>query len=351
MSGRRLAVLAFVGLTACGGLKKEELLTEEIKALCATLVRCQVAKSETDCVTAVTLGFPAQGLEKKDQAIAAGKLKYNESRAKKCVDALRNASCEVSALDDDNEDCQLAFEGLVAEGGACGDGQCVPGTYCSTEIDQTCPGTCKPLVAEAGAATSSTQCAAGLVVISNTCRKPIAAGAMCNASGCDRGLYCDNTTKVCTARAKKDEACGSASGCQPYLSCVSGKCTAAADEDQACGGQNAGPCLLDLRCAGGTLTTAGTCKKPDAEGAACTESSCAPGLSCYSGACRTRGATGVACAQNDDCANDFYCQTSSQTCQQEIASGQACTQIDSCATGACVQGKCEGGFEGELTCL
>jgi hypothetical protein len=71
---------------------------------------------------------------------------------------------------------------------------------------------------------------------------------------------------------------------------------------------------------------------------------------CVAGKCVARLAAGAACSEDAACANGSWC--ASGFCAPQLANGTACTQSASCAGGDCVNGKCaqDLGFTGLFLC-
>src|SRR4051812_26688117 len=94
----RLTVVALVvSLVGCGGVKRENLNKEYAKALCSWVVKCGGSSNQALCEQVLTTQFGLNGSSDfYDQDILAGKIKYDEGGARRCVDAISGQSCEAT---------------------------------------------------------------------------------------------------------------------------------------------------------------------------------------------------------------------------------------------------------------
>ena len=144
--------------------------------------------------------------------IASGKVIYDGSAARTCLDAVnalsicnRSTYSSFSAVD---PTCSAIFTGTVAPGGACffseecaGQGTCASPCY----GDACCAGTCASTTVALGDACSfvGAVCVSGTSCSGGTCQVLPGEGAPCGApnypNDCVSPLYCDSTTSTCKA--------------------------------------------------------------------------------------------------------------------------------------------------------
>lgn len=220
-----------------------------------------------------------------DTSVAEGHLAYDSSYAVQCIGDLHTATCVELFYQNGGGPpgaCALAIKGLVPAGSACASSEeCVGGTYCT--YTSACGGTCKAY-ANLGQycwdGTTSTQCAAGLLCMSDpspattsTCRAPLQAGQLCPTGwGCADGLYCDRSSGVSTSYScKVQQTTGS---CGQYDVCLT-------------------PLYV---CSGASISyaTPGTCRPVGRQGQSCKNgyNDCVWGTYCNTGS--TPPAVGVA---------------------------------------------------------
>jgi hypothetical protein len=297
-----------VALAACSApsVAFDELDQALQQARCERLVRCGLFADEASCaryawvVSSVDLAG----------AVAAHKVDYDGARAKDCVDATAEQSCDLSAPDAraTAAGCAQMLAGRIADGEACSiDVECRSGV-CTLPIDcpevGCCVGACRTTQAAGGPASACDQprdCAAGLVCgRARACLAPAGAGEDCGSDrecadglGCinplttmlgtcralphagedcpylrcaDEGLRCDEATHRCVALGLPGAPCGGPDECSPYLTCdaTAHSCrelpTLGMPCDTGCGGV--------AYCARGGRPT-GTCSAPQASGAPC----------------------------------------------------------------------------------
>ncbi len=343
----RKSLVAVVALCACGGggIPYESLSAEFIKALCKKYAECGAVSSEDACTAAYsgsasTLPNPAEA------GISSGKIKYDGSRARACLDGIVKGACSDVLLASD-ESCRTYYEGQVKLGEACTSVlECVPDAYCARSSGATCSGVCAQRIAEGADASAGAQCMAGLVVINGKCQKPAAAGAACDGfASCEPGLFC-GSAKVCQKYRAEGETCDSAQTCASLLTCKDGKCVRYIGAGQSCansGGGSSATCQIDLYCE----PSARVCALRVASGATCNSSdACKDNLRCSGtvGAmtCAAPVGEGGSCASGASCDNATYCEVPSLTCKRRLADGENCTQAGSCGVySSCTQGKCQ----------
>jgi hypothetical protein len=185
------------------------------------------------------------------------------------------------------------FNGPCRYGGQCGSGYCryASGASCGTcvnlgETGSPCTtssdcdgnlmcagsGTCQPPSPLTGACGAMAPCQQGLACIGMVCIQPGALGATCNAANnnadCDynQGVYCDGTSKACTAYVVA-QAAGSCGGTTPTAcagggTCYKSACVPPAMDGSMCASATGENCLFPSSCNMGTcgLYTASLCK-------------------------------------------------------------------------------------------
>jgi hypothetical protein len=172
----------------------------------------------------------------------------------------------------------------IASGASCGN--CVQlgdtGAPCTTSADcdgnLLCAGsgTCQPPASATSACSMTVPCEQGLHCLGGTCTAPGGLGATCAAANdgadCDynQGVYCDGTTKMCTAYAvaQAGDTCGGAlpTVCAGDATCFQSLCVAPADDGSACNAMSGLNCMPPSSCLGGdggmtcALFSASECK-------------------------------------------------------------------------------------------
>ena len=339
---RASAVTVLCAVTACGGgsIPFEQLNTELVKALCAKYEECGLARSQATCISE----FDGVILNDQANAIAAGRVKYDGSAARTCVNALSKVACTELSLGSD-ESCDRVYEGQVAVGATCGTStDCVSSAYCAeTTTGMACSGTCTTRVAAGGMATRSSACEEGLRVIGGVCTKPPVEGEACTqAGGCDDWLICGSDLK-CRKPGEEGAACDRTNACALFLSCVGGTCRRAPDVGESCA---ATLCKVDLYCD----PVMKLCAEPGAAGASCTTlSACRKPLVCTNmgstaGMCTSATPEGQSCA-TVPCDFATYCESATKLCKKRIAVGQPCPSGTECErTSNCTSGTCRSNF-------
>ncbi len=371
MKTKLSAVALAAVLMGCGGVKKDELALEWVKAYCSWLVKCGGAVAQNSCEDYINkrLGLGRALEVRYDKAIAAGKIKFDEGRARGCLNALKDATCDGG--DDQvehSEDCERMYEGQVEDGAACNPGECKPDSYCSFGASFACgAGLCKPRVAEGQPATDPYECKRGLTLVNNKCAKRSSEGGPCFSNTiagqttggweCESTLFCDQGSKTCKKLKKEGEACNQNEPCGGLLSCVNAVCTKPGSAGATCASGSfvsAGGCKLELFCDAAS-NASGTCKELLAENATCRNMlECKPELVCTGApgslACKKPAADGEACETAPDYAQcDYavsYCDrptTGARTCVKRKTEGQVCTSSGDCDFGYNCESPAAGG--------
>jgi len=329
-------------------------------AACDALYRCGTGNNDL-AVTKALLGDAGRcaglragaaalgwgDLNELPATVRLGKARYNGVAALRCLTRLR-ATCDVAHPL--AEMCGDVFAGTVAAGAACQRHEdCAGGGWC-----------------DRGQATGAMRCP-------GTCAARIALGSECMASeACALG-----------ADGQRAECFPDAMGTSR---CIRVRTGATADEGMPCGhlvtsgGGLDIPCATGLACVFASGSLAGTCRRPQAVGAACSETTaCAPGsacaatttmrctaiqvrrgaaercsaatfelcdgnarLTCRSGVCAAAtgdGAMGSTCAAATGvpagvlCGAGLYCAAG--RCAARKADGQGCAGDVECASGVC----------------
>ena len=353
-----VVLLALTALGCGGGVSRQNLTTETYRAICAHYTQCGLTKSPDSCTQYFQAVIPTGAsayTSLYDKAIQLGKIKYDDGAAGRCLNSYSNASCDFSSLVG-SDDCRSVYVGQVAVGETCGYGECIPSAFCSTEVDQKCPGTCKARIPAGSAATSFSECVIGTYPINGVCSKPVTEGSSCAGSTgssvpCAAGLSCSTETKTCT----KPKVAGSSAPCGGFLNCVDGKCATPGDVGTTCrqpagGGFVLYPCKLELFCDSGSATP--VCRDRLAEGQTCLSANCALNLRCAKATtssatttCNKPAAKDQFCEGSSSgglgsCDVGLYCDSPTKTCKAQLVEGAACTPSDSCASGYCSSGKC-----------
>lgn len=246
-----------------------------------------VPKTQDECEARYESIFGAFVVDLR-RGIEAGRIVYDAARADACFTKADSASCGdffgTNFLDED-PDCEAAFQGTVALGGAClGDDECKdPGASCAG-ASGTDLGTCKAPPGE-GEPCQEGLCGPGLTcrldVDMLKCFAPTPDGAACTLDIECASNYCDFQTGICAAPAKVGDPCSVNAGC------ASGYCDVAAG---ACAVKKAdgAACVTGVECASGfcdDAAGAGMCAATKADGAPCLVSAeCASGF-CDAGSC------------------------------------------------------------------
>jgi len=274
------AVIGLVAVTLMGCPFDEEdgdpnnyvVITEIAKtykrAYCTYALRCGLFPDAAVCegaslgTTATTFGVDVNEIA----GVYAGRVIYNGSNVKRCLDAFAAQSCDRSDRDgrvlgilvecrdilrgtlDAGEACTIDAECVsqVCSGGDTGT-ECVMGTcvgstapsYEPAQLGQPCSPTCaeglfcdltndicRPLLAGGQLCQGSTDCAYGLLCITESattqrvCKVAPALNEPCPDFVCrDDGQYCDSTTMTCKQVGLPPAQCTSSTQCSQYYPC------------------------------------------------------------------------------------------------------------------------------------
>jgi hypothetical protein len=248
-------------------------------ASCDYLVRCGQFADKATCIGA---NLNIEPITLSDQVVAsidAGRIRYNGSNVKKCIDAWAARTCDST---DENgrapiPECLRITSATVASGGECwADLECVSGN---------CQGN------------GESPCRAGVCMgEAPTTQGPKQAGESCSFVGeCASGLYCD----------------------QQSLKCVTLKTAGAVCND-------GNECAYGLGCAG---TSMRTCKTLPAVGEPCPDFACRDdGTYCSNeGSCAQVGLVDAMCTSNTQCSAYYQCDFNTSKCIETPRIGQTCT--------------------------
>jgi hypothetical protein len=296
------ALLLLVAIPACSdaSIALSNLPAADLDALCSYMARCGEMPDKTSCEAAVN-----PDLAQLSAGVQAGRIKYDGKAAAACLDVLKSASCNYSALQTEPQACRDTFKGTVASGGVCYTGMdCISGD-CGSGVcsgSGCCPGVCSASTSLAGqipiggnCSGASAGCVSGAfcsygstptcqakAAIGQVCdtsypQEACAVGAFCLASGpnagtcgrlaaegqacysgsddhaCDSMLdFCDPVALKCVPKIPVGGACSSDASCVGYATCdASGHCLAEARAGQACDDSNGPHCIGYLLCESG----------------------------------------------------------------------------------------------------
>ena len=280
-----------------------------------------------------------------------------------CADETSTNECGNDGTCDGNGACRKVGSNHVCAKGSCStDGTSyTPATTCDGK------GACMTATSKS---CGQYQCAADTGCL-------ITCDPTATTSPCDKGTYCDATTKVCTAQKPNGQTASQA------LECISGVVADGVCCDKACAGclactatlngqatnttgqclpVKAGgddphktctavpPCGLDGKCDGAgachytALNTA--CAADSCTGSTLTTSACDSSHHCTastsacpnSAVCASTTACKTGCTSSSDCASGSYC--ASGTCKPKLVDGGSCAADSECQNGHCISGIC-----------
>ncbi len=230
-------------------------------AYCDALAPCCTAASFPYTAATCKKNINAVGTQIINEGVAA-KLTYNPAAAGQCLTDVKAALQTCGSLD--NVNCVAIFTGKTPTGGACGKSiECQDSGFCDNGVcakqpfsnlthgsaGQACTGSC---TADGNGTTCDSSGAAGDGVSGVTCFG-------------EDGLYCDFTTRKCTAFAQLGESCGQG-GCVTGAYCEAGQCVAAKPAGAPCSESSecaSGRCTGDnqpLTCTSASAATADSCQ-------------------------------------------------------------------------------------------
>ena len=262
------------------------------------------------------------------RAIETGSVSYDGEAAFECVEAVREASCLESNIDNifAAPSCKDVFSGSLEIGTLCWtDLQC-ESQFCDVDYlacsMACCAGTCAPL--------------------------PNAVlGQPCPTGYCIDGSICDYDTETCVPKQVNGGPCIDSYDCADGLACLGyyeGVCSLPRNEGEFCVGEACG--RMGLSCD----TTTNVCVQVQHAGALCNPDIdlCGWGLGCNpsTNTCQVIGGIGTPCVDDYECGDwtlycdiDYLTQTEG-TCRQLKANGAACTSPWECQGSKCTDGVC-----------
>lgn len=318
----RRFVVAMALLAACGDddsgsgpLTADKLPGALINTICSAYVRCGLISDANTCRSLLGREFEidADVLA----AIDNGSVVFNESEARLCLAGF-GGTCEGNRINDENDHCDLVFEGTVAAGGACGiSEQCVSG-QCSIPScpDACCYGTCvgdapppRPRIGEA-----------------------------CGTYPCIDS-FCDSTTLICTARKGIGAPCESENECAQGT--CTGVCTTLPGPGEPCVQRDA---LTECNSIGLYCGVDNECVPYALDGETCGQTTiCSPAYRCVGSICELQPTLGDSCTSN--CIDGSWCDPSTQRCAAPQPDGAQCESNNQCI------GDCEFGSGSAGTCV
>ncbi len=262
----------------------EDYTAQARDAICEWSVRCQHVPDRATCER--LLDPHDYDTRRVADAIAGGRVAYDDRAAGACLEATRSGHCLAEPYS--HPSCGDVFSGAVEQGGACSASfDCASGAPCEEQVcaGQCCTGVCgaasppdsPPRLAEVGdPCQTHFDCVveAYCETDGRCAESPDREGERC-LFGCARGdLYCDLSTLTCARYAGRGESCDvsaqSAPPCDPAWSFCDGECRDRPGMGEMCDD-------ADRRCVGGLQCDAAT------------------------NACVALGTTGDACATDRDC--------------------------------------------------
>lgn len=386
----RTLCLSFVLLAACGTPNTGE-VDRFIQAMadqqCAWQFRCctdleieqvdgRKFSTVEECIPYRVLALTQQ-LHLNRLAVREGRLTVDAVKRNACLSQMEARACnpkpgQPQPTPDPNDPmamdaCVDVFVGTTRVGDECiYTNECEKGSRCVADAQAVGRGVCVPYQQATQICNTDADCdpkVKGLYCAEEdfTCRMRGKEGEVCAytlAAGeatlpllleCDKNLFCNPKSKLCTRLPKNGEACLD----DPLPPGVVSRC----DPDPA----------LQLVCDGATAGRGGTCRAPGQEGDDCASRACAKDLYCdsVSQLCARLPTFGQSCdgagrcaqpyycnfqrsparceesgSLHEDCSTvpckeELYCDASLQTCQAKRADGQACTGSAQCLSGAC----------------
>lgn len=321
-----LSTLALAGPFGCP-VSHVDTCEAQLRATCEFQFRCcdteerltgilrsfPYVATEGECIDRIA-GYCQMMSAANDDAVEAGRLKFNNDKAQECVSALQSAreECDLqafteasSATEDERGPCAEVNEGLVEEGDACAsDAECASeDSYC--EIDFEDPDINEELGTRDG-----------------ECVGPAGEGDNCDDRPCQDDLACtfDGATgeSSCLALPGLGEPCPNFQcddglGCGYDTATAEYRCQQPAGLGESCA--EGGLCAVPLLCTYDPVSYEQTCENPPAIGEPCPSFSCEEGAFCNDtasspGTCEAQVEPGGECdpVLFDQCAGDSgYC--------------------------------------------
>lgn len=300
-------VAAPLTLTETCARELDDLHCDEPKrcGLADPAVSCEAINKNTRSASAARCSSPLE------QAVDAGRLKYDGAAARDCAASFETQTCFARGQ---LEACARVFTGLQPLGADCFTApECVSGAWCDQSA--TCPGRCVPLVGAGAFVPSPLGCTAGLAYVDQNdggwvCRAAVGTGEVCSQRGESvYGRSCREPSEACSrpgdggvgvcepwrsqlqprgATCGLDQLCQRGLGCRFVAGASRGRCDDLIPLGQSCerdfnGCAVGAMCGRDLRCVPEPVV-----------GEACT-STCVRGSRCVNSVCVAEGGVGAAC--------------------------------------------------------
>ncbi len=309
-----------------------------------------------------------------------GRVQWNPTAAKQCVDMLTSRQCGLFKNNQDVFDLCTAITGAVNNGDRCQhDIECATqGAQCQSPAGggNTCTDyTCRAPVAAGQMCTNGAFCRPQDHCVSRFQGADISfcatgeAGQACDNDGdCDIGLFCNGGTNnqtaagICTLAKQAGSTCKTDEECQGELACVgnfgavNGICRDVRQPNAVCDTNNfTYSCHGNQLCETPGANMTGTCKTAPQLGEPCgvmsgTASYCGFFMACENGLCREPGAIGDACTRSNvfgggfqdpnGCNLGLFCDIDLSgnpmgTCRAPQADGAACSRDSNCESAHC----------------
>lgn len=359
-----------VALGACGGgVSPEDIDQQLARALCEHSERCGMFH-ESDCDEEQPSSYFGPR-PRFNEALASGRLRFDEDAAERCLDFIRKASCEASPLTPvmttrglEYDDPCAFLQGQVAQGQPCTRSvECGTGMYCAFAEGEQCLRVCTPRPAPGTPVTDADACAPGELLVDFRCQRPLERGAACDSTDlgldgpCAWGLRCAPQSHTCQPQRTVGDACGGDSDtwCGWSRVCFDGTCRPLRKEGESCNATSAGQryglqdCQVGLFC-DADRGQRGVCRTPRAVGEACRgDSECPPNGMCLGargyedewGTCVRLPSRGQPCTADRRCAGTLSCHPDTSTCLRTAFEGELCHDGVACvASTSCIEGLC-----------
>lgn len=234
----RLAVTVMFVVACDSGISFGEFADEERDARCDYYVRCGSFSTASQC----RYYLDAFRVDNKNlvAAVDAGKIRYDEGAAESCVTALRELSCDTTEQTaEELAPCADVYTGTGQQGASCAfDGECASDRCVVPDCQEACClGTCEPPRVLPGLGEQCVGLCEGDLYcgVDDRCHAPASEGEPCSVTGpCGAGLYCRDSTRVCTVLPQRGEYCDLVCAQESDLCSSDGVCVKAGVADDPC---------------------------------------------------------------------------------------------------------------------
>jgi hypothetical protein len=347
---------------------------------CTVGAQCgNIGKSEVQqCLGDLTTSEGFKPTYSIDDAVKAGRVKFDPAEAQRCYDAQSKFGCTQDEVIAAQASCTKVLTGLVQTGGMClaqlecADGFCDQGN--NTQRNDGCAGTCKPWLNVGDTCDPQSPLCAPTAFCDNTtmkCAAQLSMGTACTPGSCGADLFCKGyvaasagppavpeTKGSCLPAGKLGDACQAFffgnTDCSPDFFCDTSQTTAVCATKVAMGGacKDFAACVDGLDCLGltfdmnGNLSKSGACGAYVDVGATCDpaggEAGCPFDAPCDATAktCTITGTEGSDCSMTS-CRTNLYCDDTTMKCTKQVALGAACTPPQMLGTNPCHDGTCD----------